>query len=203
MSLLAKQFPFEFEATKAVSFYPQVPKNFTADILEIGPGRGDFLALYSKEKPTDSLVAIELGKKRFLKLIERVQKKEINNTYLICGDARLVLPQNFKEETFKQIYVLFPDPWPKNKHAFRRLLKVEFLTLLTHFLKPQGELIVGTDVEEYATWTVENTKKILELKNLGNPFLENSPLPEPTYFEKKWRDMGKSIYFMKFRKHAI
>lgn len=197
-----RQFPLQFTTTKPVPFFPEIP-NGSLDILEIGPGRGDFLLEYTAAVPHKKMIAIELGKKRFLKLIERVKKTTTNNITLACGDARAVLTEHLKEHRFSEIYVLFPDPWPKNKHSFRRLLTTEFITLLAHHLTPNGVLIMGTDSPEYAHEIIQATSAVVTLKNTGTPFITDSPLPIKleTYFEKKWRTLGKNIFFMKYVKN--
>lgn len=193
-----KLFPYEFEAKKEILFYPAKPNIFLGDILEIGPGRGDSLLFLATAEPTKKLVAVEIAKKRYFRLIPRLEKKRIQNVLLIRGDARVVLPQFLNEGTFEKIYVLFPDPWPKDRHTFKRLLTEEFLTLLTHYLKKEGELIIATDVESYAMATLDNLKKVSDLKE--KKLSENSPLPIQTFFEQKWRGEGKRIYTMMFTK---
>ena len=195
-----KLFPYEFEAKKELLFYPTKPDIFSVDVLEIGPGRGDSLLFLAQKDPTKKFVAVEIGKKRYFRLIPRLEKKEIKNVLLIRGDARVVLPQFFKEGTFEKIYVLFPDPWPKDRHAFRRLLTIEFLTLVAHHLREKGELIIATDVESYANTTLENLEQIQSLQE--KKISDDSPLPLQTFFEQKWRGQGKKIYTLVFVKKS-
>lgn len=200
-----KLFPYEFEAKKELLFYPTKPQRgepdiFLGDILEIGPGRGDSLLFLAQNDPAKKFVAVEIGKKRYFRLIPRLEKKEIKNVFLIRGDARVVLPQFFKEGTFEKIYVLFPDPWPKDRHSFRRLLTLEFLSLLAHHLRKDGELVIATDVESYANATLENLKQIQSLQE--KKISDDSPLPLQTFFEQKWRGQGKKIHTLLFVKKS-
>lgn len=200
-----RDFPFEFDQTKSTLIYPpQDNANFQADILEVGPGHGDLLLHLAQNYPEKKFVAIEIGKKRFYKLIERIEKLGLKNILLLGGDARIILPENFTENSFDKIFVLFPDPWPKRKHAFRRLLNEKFIWLLSYYLKPQGELILGTDDDEYYQWIHERIQKIHWLENdlTPHPYQSQIPLPDmpQTYFEMKWREMGKTIYFLKYSK---
>lgn len=196
-----KHFPYDFEARKEILFYPAKPDIFSGDILEIGPGRGDALLFLASMEPTKKFMAVEIGKKRYFRLIPRLEKKGIQNVLLIRGDARVVLPQFLSEAKFEKIYVLFPDPWPKERHTFRRLLTLEFLTLLAHYLKAGGELVVATDVESYATATMDHLKKISDLKE--KKLSDDSPLPIQTFFEQKWRGEGKKIHSMVFVKKNL
>ena len=121
---------------------------------------------------------------------------------MIQGDARIVLPRYFAEKTFEKIYVLFPDPWPKKRHVPKRLLNAEFLSLLTRFMKPGGDLFIATDVTFYAVWVVENARQVRLLNNMGKPFVESSVLAdyEPTFFEMKWRSEGRAIHYLWYRR---
>ena len=60
---------------------------------------------------------------------------------------------------FTKIYILHPDPWPKARHEKRRLLSAEFLELLSKYLVPMGEIIIGTDHADYFDWIIEQIKK--------------------------------------------
>lgn len=198
-----RSFPYDHELAKEVQCYPpRNPEMIHGDILEIGPGRGDLLMELASQNPQKKIIAIELGKKRFLHLIPHLEKKELTNVYLIHGDARVILPRYFKENSFETAFVLFPDPWPKRKHEFRRLLNQEFLWLLTHQLKQNGILCLATDDHAYAIWIHDNLATIATLKNSLAPLLFVSSLPELpiTFFEKKWRDMGRKIFFLKYSK---
>ncbi len=200
-----KSFPWEFESKKEVLFYPEKPEEFTGDILEVGPGRGDLLLSLAATFPAKRFVAVELGKKRYHKLIPRIEKKQLGNILLLQGEARIVMSRYFAEETFEKIYVLFPDPWPKKRHALKRLLSVEFISLLTLLLKAGGDFFVATDVRTYAEWVIENAGRVELLYNMGSPFVDSSVLVyyETTFFEAKWRDEGKEIYYLWYRRGKI
>lgn len=96
------------------------------------------------------------------------------------------------------MFVLFPDPWPKKRHSFRRLLSIEFLHLLTHHLKDKGDLIFGTDDKNYADWVEENLKQVSLLIKVNKNPKKDSWLSkiDSTYFEKKWEAEGRTIYYL-------
>lgn len=197
-----REFPYEFTNKKDVLFYPQKPDDFAVDVLEIGPGRGDLLLDLAGLHHNKKFIAIEYGKKRYFRLSKRIEKRLLTNILLICGDARLVVPQFFKESTCEQIYLLFSDPWPKDRHEFRRLPSLKFLWLLTHILKSGGSLVVATDHTPFAHWIQENLSQVAALTNDLQPLPFTSSLPElpQTFFEEKWRKLGKEIYFFKYTK---
>ncbi|MBX7148364.1 hypothetical protein K1X76_04710 [bacterium] len=197
-----RDFPFAHDLTKDIRHYPEGLTVLTGDILEIGPGRGDLLLEKASEYRDKKFVAVEIGKKRFTKMIPRIEKKKLTNISLWGGDARLIVPQYAKAETFEQIMVLFPDPWPKDRHAFRRLLNLKFLWILANLLKPGGLFLHATDDEPYARWVMENLKQVPWLTNTLAPLEYTDTLPEltETFFEKKWKDMGRKLYFIRYKK---
>lgn len=197
-----KSFPWEFESKKEVLFYPEKPQELGGDILEVGPGRGDLLLSLAASFPAKRFIAVELGGKRYFKLIPRIEKKQLRNILLIQGDARILLPRYFARETFEKIYVLFPDPWPKKRHALKRLLTVEFISLLAGLLKTEGDLFIATDVRPYAEWVVENARHVGLLRCMGSPFVDRSVLVDcqTTFFETKWHNEGRMIYYMWYRR---
>lgn len=200
-----KTFPWAFESKKEVLFYPERSDHFTGDVLEIGPGRGDLLLSLAASFPSKRFVAIELGRKRYYKLIPRIEKKQLHNVLLIKGDARIHLTKCFAEESFEKIYVLFPDPWQKKRHAYKRLLKVEFISLLARLLRTGGDLFIATDVRLYAEWVVENAAQVGLLHSMGSPFVDRTVLAdyETTFFEMKWREEGRVIYYLWYRQGEL
>lgn len=198
-----KQFPLEWEARKPIYHYPDEPTTVTGEILEIGPGRGDMLLWLAEQSPEKRFVAIELMVSRYYKLIRRCERRGLVNIRLIRGNARLVLPKYFGSPCFEKIYVLFPDPWPKDRHAFHRLLSVDILNFLGTIMSEGGELIFATDHAPYAEWVIGNVAQVPLFTNLGTPFSSDSsliPNPDRTYFEKKWRSEGKEIRFVHLQK---
>jgi tRNA (guanine-N7-)-methyltransferase len=198
-----RTFPLEFEAQRPVYFHPAEPSEFAYDILEIGPGRGDLLLWCAANWPDKRLVGIELNGFRCRKLSRRIDKRGLTNVLLIKGNARIVVPRYFAAPTFERIYVLFPDPWPKERHAYQRLLSTEFLAVLADLLKPGGELVLATDWQPYADWVAANLAEIPQFINEGTPYVTGMgllPNTEPTLFEQLWREEGREIFYLRARR---
>ncbi len=198
-----RSFPLEFELKKEVLFYPARPDTPVGDILEIGPGRGDFMLNVAEQCPDKKIVAIDLDKRRYYKLGPRIERNGLTNVLLMQGHAQVVLPRVFPPDTFEKVYVLFPDPWPKRRHIPHRLMSVEFMTILAGLLKVGGELYCATDFWPYASWVADNAGEIPILQSLGAPYFAAAseiPLYNATYYEKKWRDDGRAIYYMRYRR---
>lgn len=198
-----RTFPAEFESKKEVLFYPAKQENVQGNILEIGPGRGDFFLSMARQCPDKKIVAIELDKGRYFRLIPRIEKSGVTNILLVQGDARAILPRFFAPGSFEKIYVLFPDPWPKRRHIPHRLMSIEFLEFLAERLCPDGELHSATDFEPYAQWVANNARRVDRLNNIGNPYFDDiagMPYYNPTFYETKWREDGRAIFYLRYKK---
>lgn len=178
--------------------YPEQRDRVTGDFLEIGPGRGDLLLDLAARYPDKQFVAVELAGRRYFKLIKRLQKRDIENVHLLWGPAQVAVPKHVVPESFERVYVLFPDPWPKKRHAHHRLLQIDFIRLLLKVLEPGGSFFFATDFTEYASWVVENLAGISELDIQGTPYSSQEQIADyfPTFFEKKWREEGRKIYYL-------
>jgi tRNA (guanine-N7-)-methyltransferase len=193
-------FPLEWESRKPIQFYPSEVEQISGDILEIGPGRGELLLWFAGNLPDKKLVGIEMMFGRYQKLIARIERIGAANILLLRGNARIIVPRYVTDSAFERIYVLFPDPWPKSRHSHHRLLSVEFLTLLAAKLKLSGDIVLATDWQPYADWVIKNAAQVPLLQNTGTPYSTESnlnPSGEQTYFEKKWREVGRQIFFVR------
>lgn len=184
---------------KDLFFHPGPPPTQTSGpdqkwILEIGPGKGEFILNQAQENPNVYFVAIEVKRTRFEKISRRAEKLELNNLFLIRGDARECLPRLFAKGFFEKIYILFPDPFPKKRHAKHRLIKPRLINQLRDFLKPEGEIINATDAGFYSE------QIIAAFEEVGGFLRRATPSPYPTYFEQKWKALGRSIDYWNFKK---
>jgi tRNA (guanine-N7-)-methyltransferase len=194
-----KEFPYEFHEKKGFLFYPRPVEQLECDFLEIGPGRGDFLMDLAEQYPDKRVAAIELSKKRHFKLARRIEKRNLTNIQLIQGHAQIALPRLCPDSECERIYVLFPDPWPKDRHAPHRLLNDDFLTLIARRLRDDGQFFFATDFQPYAAWVAANLSRIPVLRNTGDPFTAQKKISDyfPSFYEQKWREEGRQIFYIR------
>lgn len=200
-----KQYPIEFQSRREIVFYPAAPERLHGDILEIGPGRGDFLLSLAESLPDKQVVAIEMGKWRYSKLIPRIEKQGITNITLANGNAGIIVPRLIPDAVFEKVYILFPDPWPKRRHIPHRLLSVSFIAEIARIMKPDGNLYLATDFQPYAEWITKQVRQVPALSSLGTPHyttVDAIDYYKTTVFEEKWRGMGRTIFYMRYRKTA-
>lgn len=180
---------------KPFQFYPKEPvwdiqKKW---VLEIGPGNGKFITWFAKQNPQKLFIAIELRNLRYQGVGEKLNEEQIENLITIHGDARYCLPYLFKKESLEEIYILFPDPWFKRRHYKHRLINPERVQLFYELLQKDGKIFFATDYTQYAEWVKkcfsENQWSFEEGKSLY-----------PTYFETKWKKLGREIHYYCFQK---
>jgi tRNA (guanine-N7-)-methyltransferase len=177
--------------------------NSVALIVEIGPGRGDFLFHLAETNPDKSVVGIEIKRKRADKLIKRIENRKLNNITIIQDDARTAFPRCFKNQSVDAIHINFPDPWPKRRHEKNRLFNKDFIAECCRVLKPHGTLNFATDVLWYAKEVADDLTSNTSLKNCyPETIITSSPDAFPTFFARKWKSQGRKLYYQKYERTA-
>lgn len=181
---------------RELEFYPEAPtlSGEVPMVLEIGPGKGEFLLHLAEQEPGTTFIAVEIRRGRFAKIAKHATARGLKNIFLIRGDARECLVRLFQPELFERIYILFPDPWPKRRHGKHRLLKPELLRHLRQFLKSGGAVYNATDAGFYSEEIVSAFEEVGGFEKHAIAALY------PTYFESKWKKMGREIDYWKFVK---
>ncbi len=130
--------------------------------LEIGFGFGDFTFEKAQKNPDTFFFGSEPHLNGVVNLLAKLEKEPLPNLKISTTDVRLLL-EKFPEKFFDQIFILFPDPWPKFKHFKRRLISAEFLDeVLSPKMKSGAKLTIATDHDSYKTWIlseISNSKK--------------------------------------------
>lgn len=132
---------------------------------EIGVGRGDFLLSRAAQLPDIGFLGFEAKTGKAAKLVQRVGKARLANTWISDDDARFGLPFLMASRRVAAVHVLFPDPWWKPGHLNRRLLTPSFIQTLGHHLLPGGLLHLRSDVAEL----IENAKFLVSKTQLFMP----------------------------------
>ncbi len=119
--------------------------------LEIGFGAGEHLALQAQARPNWGFIGAEPFVNGVASLAQHVQKNNLHNIRIFADDARLLLAA-LPPASLQQVFLLFPDPWPKKRHHKRRFLGESTLPLLTKALATGGEFCFATDHPELAEY---------------------------------------------------
>lgn len=127
--------------------------------LEVGMGKGKFITELAIRCPQNNYVGIEKYSSVLLRALEkREQMEEVDNLYFLRMDAE-ELPEVFGENEVSGIYLNFSDPWPKDRHAKRRLPSKEFLARYDKILKPEGKVEFKTDNRGLFDFALEQVKE--------------------------------------------
>ncbi|MGH6874769.1 MAG: tRNA (guanosine(46)-N7)-methyltransferase TrmB [Aestuariivirgaceae bacterium] len=121
--------------------------------LEIGFGGGEHLAALAGALPRIGFIGAEPFLNGIAKLLLAIADRQRPNIRIFDADARLLLDR-LSADTIGRIYVLYPDPWPKRRHAKRRLLDPSTLMQMHRVMKPGAELRLATDSPDYAAWAL-------------------------------------------------
>jgi tRNA (guanine-N7-)-methyltransferase len=126
---------------------------FSSHVLEIGFGASEHLIGQSGRAPDTGFIGIEPFLNGVAKALTGIEEQGLGNVRVKRADARDEI-ERMPDASFDRIYLLFPDPWPKKRHAFRRFVQADTAGQLARILKPGGRLRVATDVRVYADWAL-------------------------------------------------
>ena len=168
--------------------------------IEIGMGKGQFLLALAKRNPDINYVGIERYSSVLLRALEKFDTEEyagLTNIRFICMNA-MELPEVFALGEVARIYLNFSDPWPKARHARRRLTSTQFLAQYDKVLAPRGVVEFKTDNRPLFEFSIEQVEeagwKLLcytfdlhhdDVMNTGNVMTE---------YEEKFSSMGNPIH---------
>lgn len=116
--------------------------------LEIGFGSGEHLLWQARANPGWDFIGCEPFLNGMASLLGHVEKEKISNIRLHDGDARDLLGW-LPAASLDRVFILFPDPWPKKRHAKRRLVSADFLAALARVMKQGSELRFASDIPDY------------------------------------------------------
>ena len=171
-------------------------------VLEIGFGRGEFMLDLAARRPETAFIGVEVSFKRVLKMARKVAAAGLQNVRLFEARGQLVVGELLPPACLDEVWVNFSDPWPKDRHAKRRLLQDDFVADVTRCLVPGGLLHVATDDVPYAQQIAEVFARSEGLENLNAPeaWAEEVPGRMQTGYEADWRAEGRPLHFFEYRR---
>jgi len=168
--------------------------------VEIGTGKGRFITTLAELHPEIHYIGVEKYASVLIRAIEkRKEREDLKNLTFLAVDAK-ILPDVFAAGEVDRLYLNFSDPWPKDRHARRRLTSREFLARYRQFLKPEGELCFKTDNRALFEFSMQEAKETgWELTEVTcdlhhSPYAEGNVMTE---YEEKFSALGNPIYYMK------
>ena len=165
--------------------------------LEIGFGGGEHLAHQAALNPDVTVIGAEAFLNGVAKLLAEVDARQLSNVKVHYGDARALL-EALPDNCLERVYLLYPDPWPKERQKKRRFVNAENLGDIARVLKPRAEFWFASDIEDYVQWTREHvtaSKLFAEEGDASQPF-ENWT---QTRYEAKARREGRGSAYLRYR----
>lgn len=169
--------------------------------VEIGFGNGEFLEYLGRALPDALIIGAEVSQWCAAKAARRITAAGLDNVRVVHGDARFLLRRCFEPETVSGVYMNYPCPWPKARHAQRRVTVPLFADLLNYLLARDGVFELATDVDWYAT----ECAKVMQRSGAfaAEPIVVNPQRPYVTKYERKWKAMGKDTWLLTIRKNGM
>ena len=166
--------------------------------VEIGSGKGLFLAQASVLEPDTDFLGVEKAGKYFRHAVDRIWKSGCRNVRLCEADAFDLLERWIPPGSIRGVHVYFPDPWPKSRHSKRRLFQPALFRGIARALPPHGCLRIASDVTPYFERACQLVRDMPEFESLDWP--EDAPDRRPTSYALKYDDEGRDLNYAKFRR---
>lgn len=171
--------------------------------IEVGMGKGRFMMEMAEKNPEINYLGIEMYSSVLLRAVQKMEEKELYNLRFILIDAREIA-EVFEHEEVDRIYLNFSDPWPKDRHAKRRLPSRQFLQRFEQVLKKDGVIEFKTDNRDLFDFAVEETEpagwEILEISydlHQDEKMMKDNVMTE---YEERFSSLGNPIYKYIIRK---
>jgi tRNA (guanine-N7-)-methyltransferase len=170
--------------------------------FEIGFGAGEHLAYRADLLPDHGFIGCEPFLNGVAGALMHIRDKALVNVRLHMGDALEVL-ERLPDASLRFVYLLHPDPWPKARHAKRRMVNRGPLDLIAAKLEPGGEFRLGTDDPTYCRWAmmIMGQRRDFEwLAESAKDFLTRPGGWPETRYEAKARREGREVWYFRYRR---
>ena len=172
--------------------------------IEVGMGKGQFIIEMARRNPEVNYIGIEKYSSVLVRAVEKLEDFEQNNLRLIRMDAENI-EEVFDKDEVDRIYLNFSDPWPKDRHAKRRLTSTRFLERYNNILTPEGRVMFKTDNKDLFDFSLEQVEEagwILENHTYDLHHSEYNEENVMTEYEEKFSAKGNPICRLVAYRHA-
>ncbi len=170
--------------------------------LEVGFGGGEHVVAQARLHPEAGIIGCEPFRNGVASLLSHLNGSDIDNVRIFPEDVRQLFPA-FPEGSVGRVFVLFPDPWPKKRHAERRFIGRDNLDSLARLMADGAELRVASDDPIYQEWAAEQLRAHPDFDEV-QVTSDRALLPEdwpPTRYEQKCLAENAPVFF-RFRRKA-
>ncbi|MEE0391768.1 MAG: tRNA (guanosine(46)-N7)-methyltransferase TrmB [Lachnospiraceae bacterium] len=165
--------------------------------IEIGMGKGQFIMQLAKDHPDINYIGIERYSSVLLRALQKMEVEPLPNIRFLCMDASMITEVFDKEEVAK-IYLNFSDPWPKERHAKRRLTSRQFFERYDKILARNGVVEFKTDNDDLFAFSMEEVAEAGWTLDAHTFDLHHDPVLNEgnvmTEYEEKFSSLGHPIH---------
>lgn len=167
--------------------------------LEIGTGKGNFIYQNALENPNINFIGVEKYDSVLIRALEKQNQNPLSNLYFFKMDA-LNIDKYFKKQ-IDLIYLNFSDPWPKDRHAKRRLTHPNFLKKYDKIFRGKPEIIMKTDNRHLFEYSIKSfTDYGYKIEDICLDLHKENTYNIETEYEKKFHNLGYPIYKIHVKK---
>ena len=182
---------YGIEFSPKIINFEEIFESYKPLILDIGFGSGESTINHAISHPENNYLAVEVHRPGIGRLLNKIEENTLTNIKIIKHDVIDILKEQIPDCSLTQIFIFFPDPWPKKRHHKRRLINKELIKLIKKKLVLHGRLHIATDWENYANYIMEIGNADLELINLAG---HNNYSPRPEWrTETRFEHRGKKL----------
>ena len=170
--------------------------------LEIGFGAGEHLAEQAKAAPGTGFIGCEPFLNGVVGALGHIRDEALDNVRVHMGDALEVI-ERLPDGSLDRVYLLHPDPWPKARHAKRRMMNHGPMDLIAAKLKPGAEFRLGTDDEIYCRWAMmimDQRRDFVWQAGSARDFLDRPRDWPETRYERKARRYGHEVWYFRYQR---
>ncbi len=170
--------------------------------LEIGFGAGEHLAWQAEHHPDIGFIGCEIYVNGVASLLRHIDERHLANVRLVADDARLLLGA-LGDACLDRVFLLHPDPWPKNRHARRRFVNPENLDALARVMDDGAELRIATDHPVYKDWTLWQMGRRRDFEWLARrpqDLRHGGPDWPATRYQRKAQGQGIDCLYLRYRR---
>ena len=163
--------------------------------IEVGMGKGRFIMEMAQTHPEMNFIGVERYSSVLLRALQKRAELDLPNIFFLCIDAK-ELPEIFAPGEVERIYLNFSDPWPKDRHAKRRLTSPDFMKVYDQVLAAGGKVEFKTDNQDLFSYSLESIPEAGWKIEASTRDLHHDPMAEGnvmTEYEMKFSALGNPI----------
>ncbi len=162
--------------------------------LELCSGNGQWLVEKAKQHPEIFWIGVEKRIDRAKKMWKLAKRESAENVLVACGRAEIFVAEFLPEKSLEKVFVHFPDPWPKKRHAKHRIVQLGLLSNLKKAMKQGAEFCLVTDDQPFLLESMQTLAVELEPTLEFPHYVENDSQWGNSFFDQLWRQKARTIW---------